>query len=113
MHCPESGLTIKRGVRMKSHVFLASLLLVFTMWLSANDVYAATPSTSLVGTWKLISDKQVKADASSTDLYGSPPLGQLIYDSLGGMSVHILTPGLPKCGTLDRRKCPESAARSA
>jgi hypothetical protein len=61
----------------------------------------------------LISDKQVKADGSSSDLYGASPLGQLVYDSLGNMSVHLLMPDLPKCGTLDRRKCPDSATRSA
>jgi hypothetical protein len=101
------------GVLMKFHPSLASLLLVLAMSLSASDVYAATNSQSLIGTWKLISDKQVKTDGSSTDLYGSSPLGQLIYDSRGSMSVHLLTPDLTKCGTQDRRKCPDGAARSA
>jgi Lipocalin-like domain len=91
---------------------LASLLLIFAMCLLTSGVHASKPE-SLIGTWKLISDKQVKADGSSSDLYGSSPLGQLNYDTRGRMSVHLLTPGLPKCGTLDRRKCPDSAARSA
>jgi hypothetical protein len=98
---------------MKSHRSLASVLLVFAMYLSASDVYPATDSQSLIGTWKLISDKQVKADGSSSDLYGVSPLGQLIYDSNGHISLHLLTPDLTKCGTQDRRKCPDSAARSA
>jgi Lipocalin-like domain len=54
-----------------------------------------------------------EADGSSSDLYGAAPLGQLIYDSHGHMSVHLATPDLTKCGTLDRRKCPDGAARSA
>jgi hypothetical protein len=29
------------------------------------------------------------------------------------MSVHLLKPDLPKCGTLDRRKCPDREARTA
>jgi len=98
---------------MKNHLSFTSLLLMFAMCLPANDVYPATHSQSLIGTWKLISDRQVKADGSSSDLYGSSPLGQLIYESHGYMSVHLLTPDLTKCGTQDRRKCPDSAARSA
>jgi hypothetical protein len=98
---------------MMNHLSLASLVLVLAMCLPASDAYPATNSQSLIGTWKLISDKQVKTDGPSTDLYGSSPLGQLIYDSNGHMSVHLLTPDLTKCGTQDRRKCPDSAARSA
>jgi hypothetical protein len=98
---------------MKNHWSVASLLLVLATCLTASSVYPAANSQSLVGTWKLISDRQVKADGSSNDLYGSAPLGQLIYDLQGHMSVHLLTPDLAKCGTQDRRKCPDSAARSA
>ena len=98
---------------MKNHLSLASLLLAFATCLAASDVHPASNSQSLIGTWKLISDKQVKADGSSSDLYGASPLGQLIYDSNGYMSVHLLTPDLTKCGTQDRRKCPDRAARSA
>jgi hypothetical protein len=98
---------------MKNYVSVSLLLLAFALCPPASDVYAAGNSQSLVGTWKLISDKQVKADGSSTDLYGPAPLGQLIYDAHGYMSVHLLMPGLTKCGTQDRRKCPDSAARSA
>lgn len=98
---------------MKNNLSVALLLLVFAICLPASDVYPATNPQSLIGTWKLISDKQVKPDGTSTDLYGPAPLGQLIYDSHGYMSVHLLTPDLKKCGTQDRRKCPDNAARSA
>jgi Lipocalin-like domain len=98
---------------MKNNLSFAFLLLVFTMCFPRFEVYAATHAPALIGTWRLISDKQVKADGSSSDLYGASPLGQLIYDSHGHMSVHLVTPDLTKCGTLDRRKCPDSAARSA
>jgi len=96
-----------------NHPSVALLVLAFAMCLPASDVYPATTPHSLIGTWKLISDKQVKADGSSSDLYGSSPLGQLIHDSHAHMSVHLLAPGLTKCGTQDRRKCSDSAARSA
>jgi hypothetical protein len=101
------------GVQMKKLLSFSSALLVLVMFFAAPDAHAANKPPSIIGTWKLISDKQVKADGSSSDLYGATPLGQLIYDSNGHMSVHILTPDLTKCGTQDRRKCPDSAARSA
>jgi hypothetical protein len=98
---------------MKNHLLLASLMLVFALCLAASEVHPTPVPQSLIGIWKLIGDKQVKADGSSSDLYGAAPLGQLIYDSHGHMSVHLLRSDLPKCGTLDRRKCPDSAVRSA
>ena len=95
-----------------NHRFLVALALALpvTMFLGRS---LATPSPSLVGTWRLVSDKQVTADGASSDLYGPHPLGQLIYDAAGHMSVHLSMSDLPKCGTQDRRKCPDSAARTA
>jgi Lipocalin-like domain len=90
-----------------------SALLVLALSLSFPDAYAGATSQSLIGTWKLISMKQVKTDGSSSDLYGVSPSGQLIYESKGHMSVQFQSANLPKCGTLDRRKCSDSAARSA
>ena len=85
--------------------------------IAASALATATPvqpvRAALVGTWTLVSDKQVKPDGSSVDLYGVSPLGQLIYDAEGHMSVHLLMPDLPKCGTQDRRKCSDAAARAA
>jgi hypothetical protein len=98
---------------MKNRVSVILMLFVFATSLSAGDAYASASWQSLIGTWKLISDRQVMADGSSSDLYGVLPLGQLIYDSHGHMSVHLLKPDLTKCGTQDRRKCPDGAARSA
>jgi hypothetical protein len=68
---------------------------------------------SVAGTWRLVSLQSETSDGKVTDLYGSPPLGQLIYDASGHMSVHLLKPDLPKCGSLDRRVCPDRQARSA
>lgn len=81
--------------------------------LSAAPTPAGTAGTSVVGTWRLVSFKAQASDGSVRELYGPAPLGQLIYDDSGHMSVHLLKPGLPKCDTLDRRKCPEQAARLA
>lgn len=98
---------------MKKLLFLALGLLVSVTFFRAPDTFAAGKPQSLIGTWKLTSMKQVKVDGSSNDLYGPAPLGQLIYDSHGIMSVQFQTADLPKCGTLDRRKCSDSIARSA
>jgi hypothetical protein len=98
---------------MSKLLSFASVLLVLATSFPTSESRAASKPQSLVGTWKLISFKQVKADGSSSDLYGASPLGQLIYGSHGLMSVQFQTANLAKCGTLDRRKCPDSVARSA
>ena len=81
--------------------------------LSAIDARADEAVGALAGTWRLISLQSESRDGKVTDLYGSPPLGQLIYDAAGHMSVHLLKPDLPKCGSLDRRACPDRQARAA
>jgi Lipocalin-like domain len=73
----------------------------------------AVDATSVVGTWQLVSCKSEAADGTVRDLYGPKPAGQLIYDAHGHMSVHLLKPDLPMCGTLDRRQCANTAARAA
>lgn len=97
-------------MRLRTIVLLAAFLLPRTSTLTRADNNSAP---SLVGSWHLVSYKSRTADGTVTDLYGSTPLGQLIYDAAGHMSVHLLKPDLPKCGTLDRRKCPDSEARTA
>jgi hypothetical protein len=97
-------------MRLRTMVLLVASLLPLTSTLTRGD-NNGTPS--LVGTWRLISYKSVTADGTVTDLYGSTPLGQLIYDGAGHMSVHLLKADLPKCGTADRRKCPDREARIA
>lgn len=70
-------------------------------------------ASSLLGTWHLVSYKVERSDGSVADLYGPSPLGVLVYDATGHMSVHLLKTDLPKCGTIDRRKCPDEQARLA
>lgn len=70
-------------------------------------------ASSLLGTWRLISYKVEFSDGSVADLYGSSPLGVISYDATGHMSVHLVKADLPKCGTIDRRKCPDMQARMA
>lgn len=70
-------------------------------------------ANSLLGSWRLISYKAEYADGSVADLYGSSPLGVISYDATGHMFVHVMKTDLPKCGTIDRRKCPDKQARLA
>jgi hypothetical protein len=84
------------------------IAVVVAIPVNADDLFH-----SLQGTWRLVSAKSIAADGTTADLYGTPPLGQLVYDSTGHMSVHLLKPNLPKCGSIDRRKCPDSQARQA
>lgn len=93
----------------RSLIVLTAALFVTTSLASSHT----THSPPLAGVWRLASYKQMTPDGASTDLYGPHPLGQLIYDAAGHMSVHLLMPDLPKCATLDRRKCPDATARAA
>ncbi len=70
-------------------------------------------ASSLIGTWRLISDKVEYSDGSVADLYGSSPLRIISDEATGHMSVHLVKADLPKCGTIDRRKCPDMPARMA
>jgi hypothetical protein len=90
-----------------------ALILVVVVSFVAIGARRADAASSVVGTWKLLSYKSNRSDGSSVDLYGAAPLGQLIYDSSGHMSVHLLAPDLAKCGSMDRRKCPDLTARAA
>jgi hypothetical protein len=70
-------------------------------------------ATSLIGSWRLLSYKAEYSDGSVEDLYGPSPLGIISYDATGHMFVHVMKADLPKCGTIDRRKCPDKQARLA
>lgn len=84
-----------------------------TIFIAAGVANAEDLASSVVGAWRLISCKVERSDGSVQDLYGPSPLGLLMYDKTGHMSVHLQKPDLPKCGTQDRRKCPDSQARLA
>jgi hypothetical protein len=82
-------------------------------FLAAGVCRAEDLASSLLGSWRLISYKAEYSDGSVADLYGPSPVGVLSYDATGQMSVHLGKTDLPKCGTIDRRKCPDKQARLA
>jgi len=88
--------------------------LVFAIaFLAAGLCRAEDLANSLLGSWRLISYKAEYSDGSVVDLYGSSPQGLISYDATGHMSVHLVKADLPKCGSIDRRKCPDAQARLA
>jgi hypothetical protein len=50
----------------------------------------------LVGTWRLISRETRRSDGSVSHAYGEHPIGQLMYDAAGNMSVAFMRPGRSK-----------------
>lgn len=82
-------------------------------FLPAGLSRAVDLADSILGTWRLISYKVEYSDGSVADLYGTSPLGIISYDVTGHMFVHVMRTDIPKCGTIDRRKCPDKQARSA
>jgi len=89
-----------------------ALVLTIT-FLTGGVCLAEDLASSLLGSWRLISYKAEYSDGSVVDLYGPSPTGVLLYTSTGQMSVHLSKANLPKCGTIDRRKCPDKQARLA
>jgi hypothetical protein len=51
---------------------------------------AASPSSLLVGTWKLVSCESRFEDGKVEPTLGIDPIGQLMYDANGRMSVHLM-----------------------
>jgi hypothetical protein len=93
---------------------LGSIALVLNcLLLYAGKAWSADPTSPVQGTWQLVSYQTTRSDGTTTDLYGPNPLGVLIYDASGHMSVHLLKRNLRQCGTIDRRKCPDAEARLA
>lgn len=82
--------------------------------LSLASVAAADEArNSLVGAWKLLSVETRRSDGTVSPLYGAATSGVLVYDRSGQMSAHLMDLSIQRCGTMDRRKCPDSVARNA
>jgi len=93
--------------RLVASLVLAAL--TAALWI----VPAHAADNPLTGIWKLVSFEARTADGTVTNLYGDKPGGILIYDASGHMSTHAMNLNLEKCGTTDRRSCPDKQARAA
>jgi hypothetical protein len=74
-------------------VVLCAIAVLAARALQGTGLAAAAP---LVGSWRLVSYEGRTPDGRTTQDYGPAPLGRLMYDAGGRMSVHLVNP--------DRRK---------
>ena len=116
---------------MKRHFGTLRLLLVVSLGLLAWPVSAgaadAEPSGAeaskprvsaarqLVGTWKLIAiDERDASGARVVPLdYGPEPIGLLMYDASGNMSVHAMRRGRPRLASEDVHSTTPEQAKAA
>ena len=69
---------------------LIALLSAFSSTSPAPD--AGTLADGLVGSWRLISAEGHGTDGSVTYQYGPEPLGRVMFDDGGRMSIHLVNP---------------------
>jgi hypothetical protein len=80
---------------------------------------AARPLTpgaaKLVGTWKLlaIEERNAQGELVTSLDYGPQPVGLLIYDATGHMSVHAMRRGRPRLPSDDVHLAPPEQAKAA
>ena len=75
--------------------------------------FAQAGDGRLVGAWRIVAVELKTADGTSSPLYRGTVGGIIVYDPSGKMSGHLMDLDVPKCGTMDRRKCPDAVARTA
>ena len=78
---------------MRAHVRLtvATTLVFGSVWL-LPQVFAQTPSTALVGTWKLVSWESSDSNGEVTRPLGDHPVGFLMYGADGRMCIEMMNP---------------------
>ena len=68
----------------------------------------------LIGTWKLISACSIRqSDGEAQYPFSKQPVGQIIYDSAGNMSVIIMRPERPKSSINDKSQATNEEIKSA
>jgi len=90
------------GVRSAAVLVLA---VVFPVSAAADEparAPAASPPAALVGSWRLVSNQEHRADGRVTDVWGSEPNGRLVYDAHGRMSVQLMDRRRPRFASADR-----------
>jgi hypothetical protein len=62
----------------------------------------STAGAALVGTWRLVSNEEHRADGSVTAAWGSHPAGSLMYQANGRMAVQLMDTRRGKFASEDR-----------
>jgi hypothetical protein len=104
----------------RAAVWLAAALTLAWLGLAA---LAATPevkrlspgASKLVGTWKLVAieERDAKGQLVAPLDYGPDPMGLIMYDATGHMSVHAMRRGRPRLPSQDVHLAPAELAKTA
>lgn len=74
------------------HQLLSAVLIALTFGAANSSV---EPTVSIVGTWKIVTYEDRRADGTVSHPFGENPAGYFVYDSTGHLSVQIMrTPAL-------------------
>ena len=91
---------------MKAHILniipLGLLLSVFA--LAAEPTAAIKSAPAVVGTWRLVSSESRTETGEVRPTLGADPLGVLMYDASGHMSVHLMGRNRSKFAAGDMRR---------
>jgi hypothetical protein len=79
---------------------VSGALLAFALF--TNPGVAQTARDQLVGTWMLVSNKDVAPDGSKKDNFGPDPIGTASFDGNGRFSIIIMRSDLPKVSSNNR-----------
>ena len=79
---------------------LTASALIFGVLLPREEAVAQT-AKELVGTWTLVSIT-LEQDGKKTDMYGTDPLGQAIFDPNGHFSIMFIRSDVPKFASTNR-----------
>jgi lipocalin-like protein len=89
--------TIKRFCTLQYSVALLILNV-------APQAIAQSAENLLIGTWLLISNYSERPDGSKFEITGSNPMGILMFDATGRMSLQIMRSTLPKFASNKRQE---------
>ncbi len=67
----------------------------------------------LIGTWKLISAEYRRADGIAIDYLGDKPVGQLVYEARGNVSIQLMRRERPAFAVNDRAGSTPQEAKAA
>ena len=79
----------------------------------SSGVSTPSPVPEIAGTWRLVSFESRDDKGRATNQMGADVTGQLIYDTAGNMSVHLMRPGRPPFDSGDRLKGTDEEVRKA
>ncbi len=91
----------------------ATLLLVCFAVLSSVATFGDGPFDQFVGSWRLVSAEGHSSDGSVTYDWGQNPLGRVMFDAGGRLSLHLVDPDRPNFESGDfLRPTPEELSKA-